>query len=186
MKQTTVALGPLAIFFLLAASIPAAAKPKPPAPCKVYFAVVQRDPSLPNGQARGLNPPQKKWYAKHGDRGNLAGICYDPAKATYLIRWSESRHTQYYLYTTQEPTYGTGGGETGATPVEHTQELPEWQATGFLFRVGKGGSLTPVAPLTGHHLLAFSASRGLLQNGLEAIARAEKAKGKAPSAAPHR
>ena len=165
MKKTIVALVCLAIFSLLASGLPATAKPKPAAPCKVYFAVVQRDPSLPNGQAEWLDPQQQKWYAKHGNRGKLAGICYDSAKASYVIQWSGEREKQRAARPWLPSAYAAS-------------------ARGWLFKVGEGSKLVPLQRLTegvhsGGGVLAYkraSASADLLRDGLEGIAKAEKAK----------
>lgn len=149
---------------LLAVSVPTWAKPK--TRCSVYFSVVEFAPSLPNGQARRLNHPQKRWFERHGDRDKLAGICYDPAKADYLIRWTgeQVRLTRGSLVARMLP------------PQSDTS------ASGRLFRIGKDETLTPIETFNENtdsgQAPQDSASVALLKHGLEAIVRAERARKK--------
>lgn len=147
---------------MLATGIPALAGPKPP--CNAYFSVVQVDPSLPNGKAVRLNHRQKSWFEQHGRRGKLAGICYDPDKAEYVIRWTRERIRQSH------------GKLVVWMPPAHSDA----SASGRLFRIGKSLTLAPLETFSedthsrgGQSPKAF-ASVALLKDGLEAIARAEK------------
>jgi len=54
----------------------AQSQPKPTAPCKVYFTVLETDEVTVGLPMLGLNKPQRDWYKKHGNRGEFAGICY--------------------------------------------------------------------------------------------------------------
>lgn len=148
----------------LALGISAQAKPKPQ--CHVYFSVVQVGPSLPNGRAIRLNPSQKSWFEQHGDRGKLAGICYDPAKASYLIRWTTEQMER----------------ASGSLLVQAFSASNDSSASGLLFRMRNGKTLVPLKTLTataqpdGKPLSAQnSASVALLKDGLEAIAKAQQA-----------
>lgn len=149
---------------LLAAGIPTWAKPK--APCRVYFSVVEFSPSLPDGQAQHLTPLQKRWFERHGDQGKLAGICYDSAKADYLIRW-----------TGEQVRLTRGSLVARMLPLQS-----DTSASGRLFRIGKDETLTPLETFnkstdSGQGPVS-SASVALLKDGLEAIAKAEKARKK--------
>jgi hypothetical protein len=150
---------------MLALGIPARAKPKPP--CMVYFSVVQVGPSLPNGQAKRLNLRQKRWFERHGNRGNLAGICYDPAKAKFLIRWTGERMEQ----------------SSGRLLVQAPSASNDTSASGLLLGIRDGKTLVPLKTLRATALpdgkrlsTRNSASVALLKDGLEAIAKAEKAR----------
>jgi hypothetical protein len=156
---------------LMLGAMPAFAKEKTPAPCKVYFSVVQLDPQLPGGESAWLNEKQKAWYDKHGDRDKVAGICYDPSKASYVIRWSESVDTVTTSGTSQQATHDTSGNWTGTAPVAATSTSRKWVATGFVFRVGPDNALTPISTVTSGR--GSSASTSLLEKGLEAIAKAD-------------
>lgn len=153
---------------LLAVGIPAWARPKPP--CSVYFSVVQVDPSFPNGKAQWLNPRQESWLDEYGGRGKLAGICYDPVKANYLIRWTRE---QLKL-------------SDGKLVVWMPPAQSDASASGRLFRIGKGLTLAPLGTFSEEthsqdgQSPDVSASVALLKDGLEAIARAEKARVKSP------
>jgi hypothetical protein len=85
----------------LAAALPGGsvwAKPKPPVPCKVYFTSIEKDSITRGTDLEWLNKPQAKWYEKHGDRGEFAGICFLPSDKwdalpvgvpVYVIRWGQ-------------------------------------------------------------------------------------------------
>lgn len=153
---------------LLAVGIPACAKPKPP--CSVYFSVVQVGPSLPNGKAQWLNLRQKSWFDQYGGRGKFAGICYDPEKANYLIRWTKEQFKQ----------------SNGKLVVWIPPAQSDTSASGRLFRIGKNLTLAPLETFSEDthsrdgQSPDVSASVALLKDGLEAIARAEKARAKSP------
>jgi len=97
----------------------AAAKPKSPAPCVVYFSVAEHDEVTVGITMNWLNKPQSSWYGKHGDRDKLAGICY-VAKSSdapvgaplYAVIWGEHLQSRPYTYTyqTTETQSGTVNG----------------------------------------------------------------------------
>ena len=98
---------------------PAVAKNKAPAPCIVYFAVVENDEVTVHLSVVGLNKPQSSWYEKHGNRDKFAGICY-VAKASaaptdaplYAVVWGEHSASAPYTWTSQatEQVSGDVGG----------------------------------------------------------------------------
>jgi hypothetical protein len=157
---------------LLAVGMSTAAKAKPP--CNVYFSVVQVGPSLPDGQAEWLNPRQKSWFEQHGDQGKLAGICYDPAKANYLIRWTGEQVNR----------------SDGELLIQALPAQDDVAASGRLFRIGKSETPAPLKTLSENihsgsgRSTELSASVALLKHGLEAIAKAEKATAKSPDRSP--
>jgi hypothetical protein len=94
---------------------PVVAKEKEPAPCKVYFTVVENDEVTVHLAIPALNKPQSSWYEKYGDREEFAGICYvakasdAPADAPgYAIVWGEHLASKPYTY-----SYQTQGRLTG-------------------------------------------------------------------------
>lgn len=121
-------------------SLSTMARPKPSAPCVVYFTIAEHDEITVGLTMQGLNKPQNSWYRKHGDRGKLAGICYAakpsdaPAAAPlYAITWGEHLMSEPYTYTTRSTetvngnstaTNNSGGtaniSTTADVPVEHT------------------------------------------------------------------
>ena len=70
------------IAILLILPLATGAAPKVPAPCKVYFLVVENDQTTAGLTMSGLNKPQASWYEKHGDRDKFSGICFVPPSAT--------------------------------------------------------------------------------------------------------
>jgi len=111
------AMAGLAATLLL--SGPSLAKKKEPAPCVVYFAVVENDEVTVRLSMVGLNKPQSSWYEKHGDQDKFAGICYvakasdAPADAPlYAVVWGEHLASRPYTYTyqTQEQVSGNVSG----------------------------------------------------------------------------
>jgi hypothetical protein len=133
-----------AVAATLLLSSPLVAKKKEPAPCAVYFSVVETDELAVRLSMVGLNKPQHSWYEKHGDRDKFAGICYvakasdAPADAPlYAVVWGEHLVSQPYTYTyqTQETVSGNVSGTvtdqsgntstvqgttTTSVPVQHT------------------------------------------------------------------
>lgn len=125
--------------------VPTLAKDKGPAPCKVYFTTTEHDEITVGVDISWLNKPQSSWYKKHGDRDNLAGICYVPKVSdaptdapVYLIVWGEHLAGRPYTYTyqTTETVNGTANGTvtdnegntanisattTTEVPVQHTR-----------------------------------------------------------------
>lgn len=100
----------------------AMAKKKAPAPCVVYFAVVENDQTTVHLSMVGLNKAQSSWYEKHGNRDKYAGVCYvakasdAPADAPlYAIVWGEHSVSEPYTWTSQttEQVRGTATDENG-------------------------------------------------------------------------
>jgi hypothetical protein len=89
MKRTiikTVAL----LTFVLIASVTVFAQTKPA--CQAYFQVVQMDRRIPSGIVTGMNPEQKKWWEKKGQK-KYPELCWNGSilaadKPRYLLIWS--------------------------------------------------------------------------------------------------
>jgi hypothetical protein len=99
------AIGRLAALLLVVGKIEANEQP---APCIVYFSVVENDEGSVHLSVLGMNNPQSSWYKKHGDRNKYEGICYlgDEARAPaeaplYAIVWGEHFVTEPYAYRDQ-------------------------------------------------------------------------------------
>jgi hypothetical protein len=93
----------------------ATGKNKEPAPCVVYFAVVENDEVTVRLSMAGLNKPQRSWYDKHGDRDRFAGICYAPKVSDvpadaplYAIVWGEHLVSEPYTWTSESTREVTG------------------------------------------------------------------------------
>ncbi len=134
---------------LLLLGTSASAKPKVPAPCKVYFIALENDNATRGAALLGLNRPQAKWYGKHGDRGGFSGICYlrDASRISsasisapvYEILWGETRDTEIYSYTTRETATATSSSSDGTTtdttaqvPVAHTASSTSFHSNALL------------------------------------------------------
>jgi hypothetical protein len=180
----------------------ALAKPKPSAPCRVYFLAVEQDEITVGLSMEGLNKPQEHWYRKHGDRDKWAGVCFAktanvPVGATlYLISWGEHLVSEPYSYETSEPvtqdvdgtvtddngnTSQVNGTMAGSVPVEHTGTRSGYVADGRLYLLNSAkGKFEPVAPLhsgqgfSWGNLHFSSASTSLLKNGIKQIEEQEK------------
>jgi len=196
------AIAALAATLLL--SGPALAKKKEPAPCVVYFAVVEHDEVTVGLSMVGLNRPQSSWYEKHGDRDKYAGVCYvtkasdAPADAPlYAVVWGEHSVSKPYTWTSESTRQVTGtvtdeSGNTGRVtmnvPVTETDSgvVDYRTADGWLAvwdqKANNGkGNFVPVAPLHSHTptwspgLAALSsASTSLLKDAMEQISQRER------------
>ncbi len=179
------AMAGLAATFLL--SGPAVAKQKEPAPCVVYFAVVENDEVTVRLSMVGLNKPQGSWYEKHGDRDKFAGICYvakasdAPADAPlYAVVWGEHLMSRPYTFTYQTQEQVSGGEGTVSVPHTNSGVSRYYVADGWLAvwdqKANEGkGTFVPIAPLHNHNRTKFtSASTSLLKDAMEQIREREK------------
>jgi PDZ domain-containing protein/PEGA domain-containing protein len=76
-----------------------------PAPCVVYFSVLENDEVTVHRSVLKMNEPQSSWYEKYGNRNKYAGICYvengaqAPAdEPLYAIVWGEHLVSEPYTY----------------------------------------------------------------------------------------
>jgi PDZ domain/PEGA domain len=76
-----------------------------PAPCVVYFSVLENDEVTVHRSVLKMNEPQSGWYEKYGNRDKYAGICYvengihAPAdEPLYAIVWGEHLVSEPYTY----------------------------------------------------------------------------------------
>lgn len=76
-----------------------------PAPCVVYFSVLENDEVTVHSSVLKMNEPQSSWYEKYGNRDKYAGICYvengahAPAdEPLYAIVWGEHLVSEPYTY----------------------------------------------------------------------------------------
>ena len=76
-----------------------------PAPCAVYFSVLENDEVTVHRSVLKMNEPQRNWYEKYGNRDKYAGICYvengaqAPAdEPLYAIVWGEHLVSEPYTY----------------------------------------------------------------------------------------
>ncbi|MGB9432396.1 MAG: PEGA domain-containing protein, partial [Candidatus Acidiferrum sp.] len=76
-----------------------------PAPCVVYFSVLENDEDPIHLSVLKMNKPQSSWYEKYGNRDKYAGICYveNGARAPadeplYAIVWGKHLASEPYTY----------------------------------------------------------------------------------------
>ena len=131
------AIGSLAALLLVVGKIEANEKP---APCIVYFSVVENDEVSARLPVLGMNKPQTSWYKMHGDRDKYAGICYvedgarAPAEAPlYAIVWGEHLVSEPYVYSHQigvrvdgdvNVTVADQNGNTSAVSGTNSNDVP--------------------------------------------------------------
>jgi PDZ domain/PEGA domain len=95
-------IGCLATLLLAVGKIGASEQP---APCVVYFSVLENDEVKVYRSVLKMNEPQSSWYEKYGNRDKYAGICYvengahAPAdEPLYAIVWGEHLVSEPYTY----------------------------------------------------------------------------------------
>jgi hypothetical protein len=95
-------IGCLATLLLVVGKIEANEQP---APCVVYFSVLENDKVPVHLSILKMNKPQSIWYEKYGNQDKYAGICYveNGARAPadeplYAIVWGEHSVSEPYTY----------------------------------------------------------------------------------------
>jgi hypothetical protein len=88
-----------------------------PAPCAVYFSVLENDEVTVHRSVLKMTEPQSSWYEKYGNRGKYAGICYvengaqAPAdEPLYAIVWGEHLVSEPYIFSYETTQQVNGGG----------------------------------------------------------------------------
>ncbi len=86
-----------------------------PAPCAVYFTVLENDEVPVHVSILTMNKPQSSWYQKYGNRDKYAGICYveNGARAPadeplYAIVWGEHLVSEPYTYSYEATAAANG------------------------------------------------------------------------------
>lgn len=86
-----------------------------PAPCAVYFSVLENDEVAVHHSVLKMNEPQRSWYEKNGNQDKYAGICYveNSAQAPadeplYAIVWGQHLAGEPYAFSYQ-PTARANG-----------------------------------------------------------------------------
>jgi PDZ domain/PEGA domain len=173
-----------------------------PAPCVVYFSVLENDEVNVHRSALKMNEPQTSWYEKYGNQDKYAGICYvengahAPAdEPLYAIVWGEHLVSEPYTYSYEATARINGdvnstitdqNGNTGTTsasvPVNHSNSGTKesyvtdgWLAVWNPLTSEGKGSFVPLAPLHNHNRTDLTlASTSLLKEAMEQISQREK------------
>jgi PDZ domain/PEGA domain len=175
-----------------------------PAPCGVYFVVLENDEASVHRSILKMNEPQSRWYERYGNRDKYAGICYveNGARAPadeplYAIVWGKHLASEQYTYSV-EATAAAGGDVNGTTTdqngktstVSGTTSVPiapsssetkkqyvtdGWLAVWNMPTSESKGRFVPIAPLHSHSRVDLaSAPTSLLKDAVEQISRREK------------
>jgi len=194
------AIGRLVALLLISGKADANAQP---APCSVYFTVVENDEVTLHLPIFEMNKPQNIWYENYGNRDQYSGICYvenasrAPAGAPlYAIVWGVHLANAPYLYSSQltEPPDGhstmtsqnantsTVSSAGANVPVSHATSgaKQSYMVDGWLTvwdsKTNQGkGTFVPVGPLrTGSHSVVALTSTLLMNDAMEQISQREK------------
>jgi len=148
-------IGCLATLLLVVGKIEANEQP---APCVVYFSVLENDEAPVHVSILEMNKPQSSWYERYGNRDKYAGICYveNGARAPadeplYAIVWGKHLVSEPYTYgyeatapvngdvdatiTDQNGNTSTVSGTTSTSvPVSHSSSgaMRQYVADGWL------------------------------------------------------
>ena len=195
------AIGRLVALLLVSGRADANAQP---APCSVYFAVIENDEVTLHLPIFEMNKPQSIWYENYGNRDQYSGICYvenvsrAPAGAPlYAIVWGvHLANVPFIFYSSQitEPPDGhstttsqnantsTVSSAGANAPVSHETSgvKQSYVVDGWLTvrdsntNQGKG-TFVPVGPLrTDSHSIVALASTLLMNDAMEQISQREK------------
>ena len=193
------AIGRLLALLLVSGEADANAQP---APCSVYFTVIENDEVTLHLPIFEMNKPQNIWYENYGNRDQYSGICYventsrAPAGAPlYAILWGMHLANAPYLYSSQlteapdghspttSPNANTSTGSSAANvPVGHATSgaKQSYVVDGWLTiwdsKTNQGkGTFVPLGPLrTDSHSVAALASTLLMNDAMEQISQREK------------
>jgi PEGA domain/PDZ domain len=183
------AIGCLAALLLVVGKLEANEKP---APCVVYFSVLENDAVPSNVPISKMNKPQSSWYEKHGDREKYAGICYAEKGSSaagdaplYAIVWGVHLASEPYVF--RYDTMQSGNGDGSTTKAEQrsdasTETKKDYVADGWLAiwdaKANQGkGSFVSLAPIQiQNHADLNAASTSLLIEGIEQITQRENEK----------
>jgi PDZ domain/PEGA domain len=172
----------LAALLLVVGKIEANEKP---APCVVYFSVLENDVAPAHLSISKMNKPQSTWYEKHGDREKYAGICYTENASggsadtpLYGIVWGQHATTEPYVFSYNTTAHSRGD----ADPPGSASAKKDYVADGWLAiwdpKADQGkGSFVCVAPLEiQNHTDLNAASMALLVSAMEQISQRENEK----------
>jgi hypothetical protein len=186
------AIGRLVALLLVSGKADANAQP---APCSVYFTVVENDEVTLHLPIFEMNKPQNIWYENYGNRDQYSGICYvenasrAPAGAPlYAIVWGVHLANAPYLYSSQltEPADGhstvTSQNANTSTVSSHATSgaKQSYMVDGWLTvwdsKTNQGkGTFVPVGPLrTDSHSVVALTSTLLMNDAMEQISQREK------------
>ncbi len=131
-------IGCLATLLLVVGKIEANEQP---APCVVYFSVLENDEVPVHLSILKMNEPQTSWYEKYGNRDKYAGICYveNGARAPadeplYAIVWGEHLVSESYIYSYEatapvngdlNPTITNQNGDTSTVSGTPRTSVPD-------------------------------------------------------------
>jgi hypothetical protein len=177
------AIGCLVALLLVVGKIEASEKP---APCVVYFSVLENDAVSSAVSVSRMNKPQNSWYEKHGDREKYAGICYAENASgasmdapLYAIVWGvHSANEPYsFSYQTTPPVKGNSGAANADTGANKDYVADGWLAVWDPKANGGKGTFVSVAPLEiQNHTDLNTASTALLIAAMEQISQRENEK----------
>jgi PDZ domain/PEGA domain len=163
-----------------------------PAPCVVYFSVLENDTGPSRLTISKLNKPQSTWYEKHGDREKYAGICYaENVSGTstdaplYGIVWGQHSASDPYVFSYDTTPRANGDanaanadprGDTSAS-TKKDYVADGWLAIWDPNASASKGSFVSVAPLEiQNHTDLNAASTSLLIAAMEQISQRESEK----------
>jgi len=183
------AIGCLAALLLVVGKIEANEQP---APCVVYFSVLENDVIPAHLSISKMNKAQSSWYEKHGDRDKYAGICYVENRAgaaadapLYGIVWGQHLASEPYVFSYETAGQVDGEGtrtEEGPHDNANSATKKDYVADGWLAvwdpKASEGkGKFVSVAPLHNETRANLSsASTLLLIEAMEQISQREKEK----------
>jgi PEGA domain/PDZ domain len=178
------AIGCLAALLLIVGKIEANEKP---APCVVYFSVVQKDVVPVPLSVSKMNKAQSSWYEKHGDRDKYAGICYAESGSDvagngplYAIVWGEHLASEPYVFSYDlTPQANAEADQHGNS---NTAKKKDYVADGWLAiwdpkaNQGKGTFVTVTPLQIQNHTDLNAAPTSLLIEAMEQISQKENEK----------
>jgi PDZ domain/PEGA domain len=194
------AIGRLAALLLVSGKADANAQP---APCSVYFNVIENDEVTLHLPIFEMNEPQNIWYENYGNREQYSGICYvenasraQAGAPLYAIVWGVHLANAPYLYSSQltEPPHehstitsenantSTVSSAGANVPISHATSgaKQSYVVDGWLTvwdsKTNQGkGTFVAVGPLrTDSHSLVALASTLLINDAMEQISQREK------------
>jgi hypothetical protein len=109
-----------------------------PSPCKVYFKVLESDLRIPGSPIEKLTDAQEKWL-RDKEPKKYPAICYDPAKATYVIAWTETQESKTNVRPHVETNTDVNGAVVGSSTTYTAEAATRYVTHISVMKIGADG-----------------------------------------------
>ena len=109
-----------------------------PSSCKLYFKVLESDLRIPGSPIEKLSDSQTTWL-RDKEPKKYPAICYDPAKATYAIAWSEDQESKPNMRPHIETNTDVNGNAIGSSATYTAETATRYVTHISVMKLGADG-----------------------------------------------